>query len=166
MQSDTPRTDANVWVTRVEVDDPEFGLVVVEEHVVDADFARQLERELAALVAERDALREQLRLANIDQFNTEAEANERDRDLRERDETRGQTWYLLYGGTSEDGMGSGPYIGRTTDKEVARDHHAKCRKNPYSIGFVEIVTDTEKKRVSYYGRELETKKEGGGANAK
>ena len=38
----------------------------------------------AALVAERDALREQLRLANIDQCNTEAEANDRDRDLRER----------------------------------------------------------------------------------
>lgn len=39
---------------------------------------------LTALVAERNALREQLRLANIDQFNTEAEANDRDRDLRER----------------------------------------------------------------------------------
>jgi hypothetical protein len=36
------------------------------------------------LLAERDALREQLRLANIDQFNTEAEANDRDRELRER----------------------------------------------------------------------------------
>ena len=81
----------------------------------------------------------------------------------ERDEARSQTWYLLYGGTSEDGMGIGPYIGRTIDKEVARNHHAKCRKNPYSIGFVEIVTDTEKKQVSYYGRELETKKQGGGA---
>jgi hypothetical protein len=41
-------------------------------------------RTLTALVAERDALREQLRLANIDQFNTEAEANDRDRELRER----------------------------------------------------------------------------------
>ena len=34
------------------------------------------------LLAERDGLREQLRLANIDQFNTEAESN--DRELRER----------------------------------------------------------------------------------
>ena len=39
---------------------------------------------LTALVAERDGLREQLRLANIDQFNTEAEANDRDRELREQ----------------------------------------------------------------------------------
>ena len=48
---------------------------------------------LTALVAERDALlkrvevgERQLRLANIDQFNTEAEANDRDRELRERDD--------------------------------------------------------------------------------
>ena len=39
---------------------------------------------LRMLVAERDGLREQLRLANIDQFNTEAETNDRDRELRER----------------------------------------------------------------------------------
>lgn len=43
-----------------------------------------LRANLTALVAERNALREQLRLANIDQFNTEAEANDRERELRER----------------------------------------------------------------------------------
>ena len=44
-----------------------------------------------ALVAQRDAFAKrvevgerQLRLANIDQFNTEADANDRDRELRER----------------------------------------------------------------------------------
>jgi hypothetical protein len=36
------------------------------------------------IISERDGLREQLRLCNIDQFNTEAEANDRDRELRER----------------------------------------------------------------------------------
>ena len=48
-------------------------------------------RALTALVAERDALKKrvevgerQLRLANIDQFNAEAEAADRDRELRER----------------------------------------------------------------------------------
>lgn len=61
MESDTPRTDANVWVTRVEVDDPELGLVVVEEHVVDADFARQLERELAAALRRIEELEAPIR---------------------------------------------------------------------------------------------------------
>ena len=49
-----------------------------------ADGDTSITDRLTALVAERDGLREQLRLANIDQFNTEAEANDRDRELRER----------------------------------------------------------------------------------
>ena len=53
-----------------------------------------------------------------------------------------ETWYLLYGGESEDGRGSGKYIGRTTDKTVAEKHFKQCRKNPYSTGKVQIVTDT------------------------
>ena len=101
---------------------------------------------LTALVAERDSLRAELAAA-----------------IKERDEARGQTWYLLYGGTSEDGMGSGSYIGRTTDKKIAQMHHSKCRQNPYSIGFVEIVTDTEKKQPSFYDTEWHPKKKGGDA---
>ena len=52
--SDTPRTDANEWVARVDADDPALGLVVFDEHVVDAKFARELERELAAMRQQRD----------------------------------------------------------------------------------------------------------------
>jgi hypothetical protein len=43
MESDTPRTDANEWRTRVG-----------DLRVVDADFARKLERELAAMEKQRD----------------------------------------------------------------------------------------------------------------
>lgn len=52
-------------------------------------------------------------------------------------------WFLLYGGTSCDGAGPGKYIGRTLDVDEARKHFLKCRKNPYSTGKVEIITDTE-----------------------
>jgi len=34
------------------------------------------------------------------------------------------------------------YVGRTTDKTVAEKHYKQCRKNPYSTGKVQIVTDT------------------------
>lgn len=53
-----------------------------------------------------------------------------------------ETWYLLYGGISEDGRGPGTYIGRTTNKAKAQKHDAVCRKDPYSTGKVVIVTDT------------------------
>jgi hypothetical protein len=45
----------------------------LESGKVCSDFARELERDLATRTAERDEAREQLRLANIDQFNSEAE---------------------------------------------------------------------------------------------
>ena len=44
--SDTPRTDVAEWRTNF-----------ANERVVDADFARQLERELAAAIKERDEAR-------------------------------------------------------------------------------------------------------------
>lgn len=53
-------------------------------HTLGGGYWGEKHAAIVALVAERNALREQLRLANIDQFNTEAEANDRDRDLRER----------------------------------------------------------------------------------
>jgi hypothetical protein len=51
-------------------------------------------------------------------------------------------WYLLYDGSSADGMGQGQYVGRTTDEDAANKHADKCRKNPYSTGRVMKVTDT------------------------
>jgi cell division protein FtsB len=51
--SKTPRTDKAAWMELV-------GFESNELHVVEADFARQLERELAAVTAERDELRGQV----------------------------------------------------------------------------------------------------------
>ena len=59
------------------------------------------------------------------------------------------TWYLLFDGTSVDGMGDGTYCGRTTDKSVARKHYDKCKSNPYSIGKVIAITDTTHKRIVF-----------------
>ena len=54
MESDTPRTDANDWITQVASVNL-TGQDCVEEHrVVDAAFARKLERELAAMRKQRD----------------------------------------------------------------------------------------------------------------
>lgn len=53
------------------------------------------------------------------------------------------TWYLLYGGTSEDGRGIGRYEGRTTDVSVALKFRKKLDKQgSYNIGYVAAVTDT------------------------
>lgn len=52
-------------------------------------------------------------------------------------------WYLLYGGSSEDGCGPGKYVGRTVDVFVAAKHYIKISKNPYSTGYVKVVTDDE-----------------------
>lgn len=50
-------------------------------------------------------------------------------------------WFLLFDGSSADGMGPGQYAGRTDDPDVARAHHEKIRANPYSTGYVEVVED-------------------------
>lgn len=50
-------------------------------------------------------------------------------------------WFLLYGGTSVDGRGPGEYVGRTTDKQKAIKRFREVRKSPYSVGYVEIITD-------------------------
>jgi hypothetical protein len=50
-------------------------------------------------------------------------------------------WYLLFDGMSEDGRGQGSFVGRTTDPRVAKKHYEACKKDPYSIGGVKIVTD-------------------------
>ena len=93
--SDTPRTDAKDWMWSPAWAHPGQPLVE-EERVVDAKFARELERELAdanariaELVAERDNLKH--RVANLNSQNVrlhyEMEENppaDRDRDLREQ----------------------------------------------------------------------------------
>ncbi len=54
-----------------------------------------------------------------------------------------ETQYLLYGGSSVDGRGPGEYKGRTTDVNVAAKYYVEeILANPYSIGYVEAVTDT------------------------
>jgi hypothetical protein len=55
MESDTPRTDAKDWMWTPAWAHPGQPLVE-EERVVDAKFARQLERELAAAIKQRDGL--------------------------------------------------------------------------------------------------------------
>jgi hypothetical protein len=52
-------------------------------------------------------------------------------------------WYLLLDGTSEDGMGSPRYKERTLEPAVARMHLRRCRKDPYNVGKVVVITDTE-----------------------
>ena len=52
-----------------------------------------------------------------------------------------EKWYLLYGGTSEDGQGVGSFASRTTDKAIARTHLMSILRNPYSVGYVLIVSD-------------------------
>lgn len=50
-------------------------------------------------------------------------------------------WFLLYGGSSDDGGGPGRYETRTTDIEVAREHFRKVKESPYNTGYIKIVTD-------------------------
>jgi hypothetical protein len=65
-----------------------------------------------------------------------------------------ETWYLLFVGTTADGMGDGNYVGRTTDKSTARKHYDECKSPPYSVGKVIVVTDTKHRRIGFdYGCE-------------
>lgn len=56
-------------------------------------------------------------------------------------------WYLLYGGTSEDGIGQGEYEGRTRSRGKALEHYWKIKRDTYSVGRVVIYTKTEEKLV-------------------
>lgn len=58
-------------------------------------------------------------------------------------------WFLLYGGSSPDGRGAGRYIGRTTDVKVALKHWREIKKDPYSTGCVDIITNTNIVRACY-----------------
>ena len=52
------------------------------------------------------------------------------------------TEYLLFDGTSVDGRGHASYTGRTTNPVKALNHYQRCM-NPYSTGYVIILTDTK-----------------------
>jgi hypothetical protein len=50
-------------------------------------------------------------------------------------------WYLLYGGSSADGRGSGEFLERTLSLEKAKAHAVKIQKDPYSMGSVWLISD-------------------------
>lgn len=61
-------------------------------------------------------------------------------------------WYLLYGGTSEDGTGPGYYEGRTVSQREVLRHFRKLKKRGwYSVGYIVMVTDTH--TVKLYNKE-------------
>jgi hypothetical protein len=51
------------------------------------------------------------------------------------------TWFLLFSGQSCDGRGQPAYTTRTEDIKVAKKHYKECKVNPYSFGYVAIITD-------------------------
>lgn len=59
-----------------------------------------------------------------------------------------ETWFLLFDGESPDGRGSANYAGRTTDVKKAVWHFRKISGNPYSTGYVQIVTDNTYQRAT------------------
>lgn len=59
-----------------------------------------------------------------------------------------ETWYLLFGGSSPDGRGEGGYVGRTIDKKLAFKHFNRISKDPYSTGYVTVITDTSVHRAT------------------
>ena len=50
------------------------------------------------------------------------------------------TIFVLYGGTSCDGMGPAEYIGPTLDTAAAYKHWIECKNDPYSVGRVVVLT--------------------------
>lgn len=62
------------------------------------------------------------------------------------------TWFVLYDGTSYNGIGEGTFMCRTKDKELAKQHYIHCTNNPYSTGKVMIITDTKYDMASSFTR--------------
>lgn len=52
-------------------------------------------------------------------------------------------WFLLYGGTSPDGLGQATYAGRTMNPAFAAKFAADLKTDPHSTGYVEVVTDSK-----------------------
>jgi len=58
-----------------------------------------------------------------------------------------EIWYLLYDGTSADGLGQGKYCGRTLDMFTAIEHFEKVKNDPFNTGKVVKITDSEMKTI-------------------
>jgi len=59
-------------------------------------------------------------------------------------------WYLMYDGSSSDGLGEPEYVGRTTDKEIAREFYLRNKDSPYWTGHVDIVSDKKIARMGMF----------------
>ena len=60
-----------------------------------------------------------------------------------------EAWYLLYGGQSVDGSGPGVYLGRTCNVFEAARHYREISDNPYSTGYIRVITDTDEEVIRY-----------------
>ena len=81
--SDTPRTDAAAFGTDNETLNRLFWIRELPRYVVPVDFARILERELAAVTAERDTLRADLCTFAVDMERQLSASQQEARRLRE-----------------------------------------------------------------------------------
>ena len=52
-------------------------------------------------------------------------------------------WFLMYAGTSADGLGTGSYVGRTTNPIEALGELSVIANNPYSTGKIEAISDSK-----------------------
>lgn len=66
--------------------------------------------------------------------------------------------YILYGGESADGTGSGYFLKATESKEEALKHYKSIKSNPYSTGEVQVLTESsldtifsEQTELKYFG---------------
>lgn len=64
-----------------------------------------------------------------------------------------EAWYLLYDGDSVDGRGKGVYVGRTLNASVAAKHYRKIIINPYSTGYITVITDEQVVQYSSWRRD-------------
>lgn len=62
--------------------------------------------------------------------------------------------FLLYGGSSADGLGPGVYEGRTADPVLAFKFWEQLVDNPYSTGSVVVITPTHKETISSWKGDL------------
>lgn len=60
-----------------------------------------------------------------------------------------KTIYLLFDGSSEDGRGTPSFIEATEDRIKALSHYQKVTDNPYSTGYVQVLTKTSLERMQY-----------------
>lgn len=72
----------------------------------------------------------------------------------------GTPWFMMYGGSSEDGRGSGQYLGRTFYPSHALTFYRKHIKgNPYSVGHIMAIFDDRTEHVDEEWLKRETKRQ-------